>query len=289
MAEDLETRAVLDRLAANPPQTLLLEGAGIGKRLETALYWARALNCPQGQPPCGQCAVCRQIEGMEHFDVFVYDGRISNKADEENPGRIRALNMENIQNLKSVLGTSPRGGGKRVAIFQGMTQTREEAMNSLLKTLEEPADGNCFVLLTPQRDQILPTLVSRAFCLTLPWTSGEETSQDAANLERELADFLQNGSCFLSRIGNKGGLDAAQAEGLILSCQKALAAAVKRQLVESPLFPAFAKISANPELVFKIGRWLGEAQEMLAAQVSPPRIWEALASRMFAALRQFTG
>ena len=76
--------------------------------------------------------------------------------------------MDNVRGLKSVISDPPHNPGFRVVILAGIETTRTEAANALLKALEEPSPSTLFVLLTPQREQILPTLVSRSFYFTLP-------------------------------------------------------------------------------------------------------------------------
>ena len=51
-------REVLHRLAANPPQVLLLEGGTEPQRLAAARYWAACVNCPQPGGEGGPCLVC---------------------------------------------------------------------------------------------------------------------------------------------------------------------------------------------------------------------------------------
>ena len=161
-------REVLHRLAGNPPQVLLLEGGTEPQRLAAARYWAACVNCPQPGSeggPCLICPTCMQIDAGEHLDVLAYDGRISNADDEAHPGPIRALNMDNIRELKQKLRDAPHGQGRRVVLLMGVEQNRSNAANALLKALEEPSPSSCFVLLAARREQLLPTLVSRSLCL----------------------------------------------------------------------------------------------------------------------------
>lgn len=286
--------ARLEQLALRPPQCLLIEGGTEASRLEAALHWAATINCPearinrstgQAASPCLVCPVCSQIQANENLDLHLYDGRISNKLDEEKPGPVRSLRMENMRELKSLVATAPHGDGKRVAIFQGMSQTREEAANSLLKTLEEPTPHSLFVLLTPQREQLLQTLVSRSFCLTVPWTDCSTQDEASAQWEAELADFLTRGIGFLDRVAAKGALDAQLAGQIISGCQKALA----RSLGGRPggtIDGAFGNLAHNPDKAALASRWIEEAQTMLNAAVSPARVLEAFSARMFALLRQ---
>ncbi|MDE6734655.1 MAG: DNA polymerase III subunit delta' [Desulfovibrio sp.] len=290
-------RGVLDRLALAPPQTLLLEGGSEAGRVGLGRYWAAASNCPQalaaagrGEPatPCLACPVCMQVEAGEHLDVLAYDGRIGNREDEENPGPVMAFNMRRARELKSRLRDAPHGPGRRVVLLMGLSPARDEAANALLKALEEPSAHTIFVLLAPQREQLLPTLVSRSFCLTLPWS--ETTAPDAglAAWEASLADFLRTGRGFLEKAAARGGLDAAQAAGLLLSCQKALIhvlAGGAPAASDAPLAAALAPLADAPRAAL-CGRWLDEAQEMLRYGVAPARVMEGLASRLFVLLRQ---
>lgn len=268
--------AMLQRLALAPPQTLLIEGATEEARMAAALYWGMAANCQADKAPCLTCPACKQIAALEYLDLFIFDGRISNKADEEKPGQIRALRMENIRALKQALGTEPRDK-KRIVIITGLVQTREEASNSLLKILEEPTDKALFVLLTPQREQILPTLVSRSFCVTLPWTVALEANE----WENEIAGFLSSGKGLLNKIAAKGALDAATAANIILTCQKVLAQALSDRACDSPLAGYFQHIANNAACAFEVTCWLNEAQTMLLATVNPARVLEALFSKLY--------
>lgn len=286
------SRQILATLASSPPQTLLLEGGDGEERLQMAVFWALCANCPEalaraaaGAPadPCLVCPVCRQFAAFENLDLLIFDGRISNRQDEDNPGPVRALRMENIRELKSILASAPHGDGKRTAVFQGMGQAREEAMNSLLKTLEEPTPHSLFVLLAPQRLQVLPTLVSRSFCLTLPWPLAGNGEPERP-LEADLAAFLASGKGFLEKIAAKGALDAQTALELTNACQRALARILSGRGNASSLDASFGRAATNPALAASLIAWLAEAEAMLLEGVNPPRVFEALGSRIFLSL-----
>lgn len=302
-------RGILDRLAPSPPQTLLLEGGTEASRQDLARYWAAACNCPQalaaaarGQaaPPCLACPVCAQIAAGEHLDVPAFDGRIGNREDEENPGPVLAFNMRRARELKSRLRDAPHGAGRRVVLLMGLSSGRDEAANALLKALEEPPPHTVFVLLAPQREQLLPTLVSRAFCLTLPWPDSPAAEPALAVWETALADFLRTGQGFLEKAAARGGLDATLAGQLLLSCQKALVRVLARRTADHPLEAVLAPFSpaaasgsrpcgpsAPPEARAALcGRWLDEAQAMLRDGVAPARVMEGFASRLFVLLRE---
>ena len=283
-------KAVLDNLGAAPPQVLLLEGGSEAQRLDTARYWAMRINCPTAGTtgtPCLACPSCQQIAAGEHLDLAAYDGRISNREDEENPGPVRAFNMERVRELKVRLRDAPHGQGRRVVLLMGLSLTRDEASNALLKALEEPSNTTVFVLLAPQREQLLPTLVSRSFCLTLPWPDCHADDPEMQPWEDALAQFLVQGQGFLDKIAGKGAIDASGATRLLLCCQKAMSRILSgRHNPARPLDAALVLLHGKGRAA--ACQWFAEAQEALNYGVTPARVLETLAARLFA-LRRMAG
>ena len=283
-------KAVLDNLGAAPPQVLLLEGGSEAQRMDTARYWAMRINCPTAGTtgtPCLACPSCQQIAAGEHLDLAAYDGRISNREDEENPGPVRAFNMERVRELKVRLRDAPHGQGRRVVLLMGLSLTRDEASNALLKALEEPSNTTVFVLLAPQREQLLPTLVSRSFCLTLPWPDCHADDPDMQPWEDALAQFLVQGQGFLDKVAGKGAIDASGATRLLLCCQKAMSRILSgRHNPARPLDAALVLLHGKGRAA--ACQWFAEAQEALNYGVTPARVLETLAARLFA-LRRITG
>ena len=281
---------LLDKLGAAPPQVLLLEGGSEAQRLDTARYWAMRINCPTADTtgaPCLACPSCQQIAAGEHLDLAAYDGRISNRDDEENPGPVRAFNMERVRELKVRLRDAPHGQGRRVVLLMGLSLTRDEASNALLKALEEPSNTTVFVLLAPQREQLLPTLVSRSFCLTLPWPDCHADDPEMQPWEDALAQFLVQGQGFLDKIAGKGAIDASGATRLLLCCQKAMSRILSgRHNPSRPLDAALVLLHGKGRAA--ACQWFAEAQEALNYGVTPARVLETLAARLFA-LRRMAG
>ncbi len=290
-----QLRGSLCTLKDNPPQSLLLEGGREAQRLQMGQFWAMSANCPNAlgksqAAPCLDCTVCRQIAAFEFSDLFAYDGRISNTEDRDNPGLVRCLHMDNMRVLKRHLSSPPNGKGKRVVIFQGMTNAREEAMNSLLKILEEPQDSTLYVLLTSQRDQILPTLLSRSLCLTLPWTDCLDKPEQDLPLLNDLAIFLENGTSFFTKISaSKGVLDnggqkaipgKSPASLLLLECQKSIARIMAGKSLDNPLDKILGGLTKKPEALSLAYTWANEAHVLLQANVSPVRVFTAFAARL---------
>lgn len=200
---------VLTRLVQDPPQVLLLEGGTVSQRVEMAYLWAKLNNCATREA-CGHCPACIQIEQGVHADVKILDGR---------EGKIK---IDDVRELKPVFGQPPRGDGKRVIILAEAQELIIAAANALLKTLEEPSRGTIFVLLAPQRERLLPTLVSRSWVLTLPWPHGQKIASETADWLRALASFAGSGSGWFSRTSAKGAVNKDIALDVILACRREL-------------------------------------------------------------------
>ena len=275
-------KEVLNRLGTAPPQVLLLEGGSEAQRRDMALYWATRINCPQASAtgsPCLACPCCLQTATGEHLDLAAYDGRISNREDEENPGPVRAFNMERVRELKSRLRDAPHGNGRRVVLLMGLSLTRDEAANALLKALEEPSPSSCFVLLAAQREQLLPTLVSRSLCLTLPWPDSLSRDPALQPWEEALALFITSGRGLFERTGARNALDARLAGQILLACQKSMSRVMSGN--DDALCPLDTALALLPrEKRVQCCFWFNEAQEALGFNVTPARVLEALAARL---------
>jgi DNA polymerase-3 subunit delta' len=280
-------RQALLRLADTPPQVLLLEGGVEHSRAALARWWAALLNCSArgAQGPCLACLDCLLVGAGEHLDLVALDGRISNREDEESPGLVRALTMDRVRLLRKELGEAPHGAGRRVVILAGLEAQRrgDETSNALLKTLEEPTAHAVFVLLVPQREQLLPTLVSRSWTLTLPWPATAEFSPAAQEWEAALARFLEEGGGWFERT-SVCGLELAHVQELLLACQKALAAALAGHR-DRDLARCFAgRLDARG--LHAAGELLGRMQDALQYAVNPALAADALATGLHALVRR---
>ncbi len=278
------------------PQVLLLEGGVEKERQAMALWWATLQHCQvrlqaaqnslPPQEPCGQCPSCLHIGMRIHADVLAYDGRISNTEDTENPGPVRALNKENAQTLKGKMGDTTRSGQKRVVIISGIDANRSAAANALLKVLEEPSPTTLFVLLTAQREQILPTLVSRSWVYTLPWPAAHHVSTELTPWEQGLAQFLQSGTGWWTLTAGKGQVTPEIASQVLLLSQKrlltSLAPHAQQQGNTGPLSRCFAHMNAHKRLA--VTQHIDNAAEALQYNVNAARVLDTLAVQLYTVL-----
>lgn len=185
--------------------TLIFAGPeGVGKR-QFALTLAKAANCeraPADQPAidsCDECAVCRRIEAGAHGDVkeIKPDGAYIKI------GQTRALAEE--------VYFRPREGRQRFFLIDEADRLREEAANSLLKTLEEPPATSTIILLTARPDALLITIRSRAQRLNFaPLSVAEMEQYLAANYRRPAPDTALLARLTGGRIGQATAIDISE-------------------------------------------------------------------------------
>jgi DNA polymerase III subunit delta' len=143
-------------VSGHMPHALLFIGnEGVGKG-STARALAQALNCENRQPDqdaCGQCRSCRMFAADSHPDFW----QINPEPELAQP----QIKIEQIRELRRQVGFHPLAGSWRVVLLKPAETMNEAAANALLKTLEEPPEGNLFILTAVGDRDLLPTIVSR--------------------------------------------------------------------------------------------------------------------------------
>jgi len=125
---------------------------GVGKRT-TATAFARAILCPfrRHADPCEECPSCVRSRAGSHPGLIEV-------ARAENRTKIL---IEQIHDLAARLALRPMEGDATVAIIDEVERTGIEALNALLKTLEEPPPGATLILVTMNREALPETIRSR--------------------------------------------------------------------------------------------------------------------------------
>ena len=73
------------------------------------------------------------------------------------------IKIEDIRNLKSILSRSSLSNNPRFIIIDEVEFINENSINALLKSLEEPAENNFFILINNQQAELIKTISSRCF------------------------------------------------------------------------------------------------------------------------------
>ncbi|MCC7209175.1 MAG: DNA polymerase III subunit [Anaerolineae bacterium] len=128
---------------------LITGAAGIGK---TTFAWAlaQAVSClaDEGRP-CGVCRACTLVAHNNYADFNLIESDASR------------LKIEQIRDMQRVLALRPVEGRYRVVLLRRFHEATPQAMDSLLKTLEEPPPYVLLLLTADATESLLPTIRSR--------------------------------------------------------------------------------------------------------------------------------
>ena len=129
----------------------------VGKK-KLAITLAKALNCKGTNPldACGECESCGKIERGIHPDFF-YLEPVKNTP----TAREASIKIEPIRELQKKLAYMPYEGKTKVVVIDSAELMNPQAMNSFLKTLEEPPSSTVLILISANPNRLLPTLLSR--------------------------------------------------------------------------------------------------------------------------------
>ena len=138
--------------AGRLPHALLFAGPdGVGKR-SVALALAAWAQCEVGgDDACGNCAACRQVAAGTHPDVHVVGV----------PQGKKEIGVERARDVKRFVQLKPLRDRFKLAVIDDAHMLTVAAQNALLKTLEEPPDRSCLLLVANNPDALLPTVRSR--------------------------------------------------------------------------------------------------------------------------------
>lgn len=155
--------------------------ASIGKTT-FARAFAMALNCEADEGrPCGECRACLLIANNAHADVSIVQADGS------------SLKIEQVRDLQHSLSLHPVEARCRVTILRRFHEATPQAMDSLLKTLEEPPPYVVLLLTADATDSLLPTIRSRCQPLKLrpiPMAQVRDALQKQFNVEPDRATLL---------------------------------------------------------------------------------------------------
>ena len=146
----------------NVHHAYIIEGAASARKMDLAKSFAEALLCNEEPGEgCGSCRICRNIEEENHIDLlFVRPER----SDGSNTSSIKT---EQIEALSSRLRSKPVEGQRNIVIIEDFDKSTPAALNTLLKTLEEPPEGTVIMMLSENTALLPQTIVSRSVVLRM--------------------------------------------------------------------------------------------------------------------------
>ena len=176
-------------------QAYLIKGSDGTPTLDIALFLAKTLICEEPSPlACSSCLNCIRFEEGNYADFMLIDG---------SKNTIKVGDIENLQ--KCLASSSLEKQGKKIYIINCIENANKEAVNALLKTLEEPTSSVYAFITTQNEAKILPTIISRCQILSLLPINKSIVKQNAINegVLLEDADILSYFYCDVEVIKQK--------------------------------------------------------------------------------------
>lgn len=127
------------------PHAFLLNGKNAEKPLE---FIKMSLICDQ-PIACETCIDCQKVKQHLYADIIEIDGS------EE------SIKKGHIENIQSTFSKAALEGKCKIYVIKQIENATQEAMNALLKILEEPIDGIYAIFTTQNINKVLPTIISR--------------------------------------------------------------------------------------------------------------------------------
>lgn len=145
---------------------------------EIALFLAQSMVCLHPKPFADLvCNHCVRIQANNFADLHILDGEQA------------LIKKEDVLNLESTLSmTALETSGKLIYIIHLIEHITPEAIQSLLKFLEEPNIEIYAILTTENVDQVLPTILSRSQLIALKATDQNLVINEAIKLQVDIED-----------------------------------------------------------------------------------------------------
>ena len=169
-AIDLLVQAVIRQRIA--PGYLFIGPAGVGRRLVATAFATLLLSREHEALD----ALSRRIQTRNHPDLlwveptYLHQGKLLTVAEAEAAGVKRRgrpqIRLDQIRDIARFLSRPPLEAARAIVVIESAELIAEAAANGLLKTLEEPGQAT-LVLMAPEQQALLPTLISR--CQTIPF------------------------------------------------------------------------------------------------------------------------
>ena len=155
--------------------------------LQVAKYLAKSILCDNPEPlACNNCITCLRVDDENYPDFIILDGSA------------KTIKKEEVGNIEEQFEkTAFESKGIMIYIIHLVENMGVEAINSILKFLEEPGSEIYAFLTTNNENNVLPTIISRCQLLRLKLVNRQEVIEDAISLnvpqeDAELLSYFYN-------------------------------------------------------------------------------------------------
>ncbi|ULJ69911.1 DNA polymerase III subunit delta' [Wielerella bovis] len=178
------------------PNAWLFVGREHTGKTALAHHFAQALLCEQASAqhePCGQCPSCHLFTQNAHPDFYTLTPE---QPETDGSRKLLQIKIDAVRAILEPLTQTSVRGGRRVVLVSPAESMNIQAANALLKMLEEPPTAVIFLLVSHNRDRVLPTIKSRCRQFALPTPSHHEA---LSFLQQHQIDNAENLLAFHSR------------------------------------------------------------------------------------------
>lgn len=162
----------------------------VGKNSSIAAHYiAKSLICENDDLACNECIDCQKIDEHKYAD-FIYAN-----------GKDETIKKGIVEYIQEQFAKSSMEGKAKIYLMENIENSTVEAMNSLLKVLEEPIAGVYAIFTCQNLNRVLPTIQSR--CQVIQLLPGsklflreqlkkDDLSEDDINILSELFDTYED-------------------------------------------------------------------------------------------------
>ena len=160
----------------------LLSGSPGTPLLDVAKFLAKSILCDDPDPlACNNCITCMRVDDNNYPDFIVLNGAK------------KSIQKDEVQDIETQFEkTAFEAKGIMIYILHLVENMSVQAVNSILKFLEEPESNIYAFLTTNNENNVLPTIISRCQLLRLKLVDRKEVIEDAVsfNVPRDDAELL---------------------------------------------------------------------------------------------------
>ena len=153
----------------------IIYGGREEERKDIAIFLSGVLNCEKNF--CKECEICRRIITNTHPDLkFIVPEK-------------NILSINEVREVKNDIFTKPYYNRYKIYIFE-IEYIKEEASSAFLKIIEEPPEYGILIILTPNINFLLPTIISRCSKIYINYNIPRHKEEFEKN-RKEFIEFIE--------------------------------------------------------------------------------------------------